>query len=1411
MDERLENIFLQNGAVGAELTNVRLHKRENRLEAAVLLTKPLAAPAREKIRADMEQLMAGLQVELCFETSEEETADSTINIPDAERILSEWCDFDPFVRPALVSSIRELNGQTMTVRIPERLAGKFCTEADVRAFCEHMKATYGVSLSIDVLGDPNIAAPEYVSPEELIREEVKNASKNSAKGKVSVGSGGAILGNSIRMDKLMKQSELEETAGTVTIEGEIINLELRPTKAGGGIINAAITDLSGTTLIKLFFKKGEEKLYQKIEDVKNDGDYLVVHGPYRLDQFLGRMCVFPDAVTRVKKPRREDTAEDKRVELHLHTQMSSLDALVKPEDAVNTAARFGHKAVAITDHGVVQAFPAAVAAADKLKKNGKDIKVVLGVEGYLIPDCELIPFQSEYVAISCLFTKGVGRAHIFELAAVRFDADGIKEGFCTLVNPAVPVEPKLLKRASVTQEELADASTLKEALLELSEFCGNSVKVVFDAERMKLISTCADDAAITFSKQFVDAGMLVHYLRRDLKPINLPAAARAFCVDCVSEETLSAPERVKALAGIINAMQKELSGNNIAQIPLCDCDMPAHVKGRRSNYHIILLAKNHEGLMNLYRLVSYSHLEHLKKVPQIPKSLLNMHREGIIVGSACEAGEVFRTVLDGGDDEALEHTASFYDYLEIQPVGNNEFLLREGKVKDIEGLRDLNRRIVELGDKLKKPVVATGDVHFLNPEDAVFRAILMHAREFKDAEQQAPLYFKTTTDMLEEFSYLGEERAYEVVVKNPNAIADSCERMKPYLDEKRTYAPTFPGANDELTDMAMKCAHEIYGDELPDAVQKRLDKELKSIIGNGYASLYLMAQRLVKKSLDDGYLVGSRGSVGSSFVATMAGITEVNPLSPHYVCPNCRNSEFDVDREKYACGVDMPDKNCPKCGANYKKLGYDIPFEVFLGFKGDKTPDIDLNFSGEYQPVAHKFTEVMFGEGHAFRAGTISGLQDKTVYGYVKSYCDDNKIIASREEVDRLVKGCTGVKRTTGQHPGGIVIVPEEHDIMEFTPIQYPADNKEKNIITTHFDFHAMDDKLVKLDILGHDDPTALRMMQDLTGLDPKTISLDDQNVMRLFSSDEPLKVSLSALGCDVGSLAVPEFGTVFVREKILMMTRPTTMEELVRISGLSHGTDVWLGNAQELVAQGVGTLSEVICTRDDIMNYLMRCGLDPSMSFKIMESVRKGKGVSDEMESAMQSVNVPAWFIGSCKKIKYLFPRAHAAAYVMMAFRVAYFKVYYPLEFYVTYFTVRADAFDVAYAAGGADMVLKRIKDMRKNENDLEQKQKDLITILEVVYEMNLRGIELLDVDVYKSAAKEFKIENGAIRPPFLAVAGVGENAAEGIAKAQNGHPYASIEEFRIRTRANSAVIKNLLDAGCLADLPETNQLSLF
>ncbi|MBR0025973.1 MAG: PolC-type DNA polymerase III, partial [Clostridia bacterium] len=794
--------------------------------------------------------------------------------------------------------------------------------------------------------------------------------------------------------------------------------------------------------------------------------------------------------------------------------------------------------------------------------------------------------------------------------------------------------------------------------------------------------------------------------------------------------------------------------------------------------------------------------------PRIPRSLLSIHREGLILGSACEAGELFRAMVAGESEEHLLKIASWYDYLEIQPIGNNEFMVREGTAKDDEALRDYNRRIVAMGEKLGKPVAATGDVHFLDPKDARYRAILMNYKGFADAELQAPLYFKTTDEMLEEFSYLGEEKAKEVVIDVPNAIADMCDELKPYPDG--THAPKFENAENDLKNMTLKRAHEVYGEVLPDIVQKRLDKELNSIITNGFASLYLMAQRLVQKSLGDGYLVGSRGSVGSSLVATMAGITEVNALAPHYVCPNCKHSDFDVDRSKYACGVDMPDANCPVCGTKYRKDGYEIPFEVFLGFHGDKTPDIDLNFSGEYQPVAHQYCEVMFGEGHAFRAGTISGLQDKTVYGYVRLYCDQKGLSVTRSEMDRLVSGCCGVKRTTGQHPGGIVVVPKDREITDFTPVQRPADKEDANTITTHFDFHALDDRLVKLDILGHDDPTALKMLEDITGLNPRSIPLDDAETMKIYSSTEPLGISLEELGCDVGSLGIPEFGTNFVRG-MLRDTRPTTMEELVRIAGLSHGTDVWLNNAQLLVQSGDATLSEVICTRDDIMNYLIAHGGEPSISFKTMESVRKGRGLTEEMEAAMRAINIPEWFVDSCKKIKYMFPRAHAVAYVMMSFRIAYYKVHHPLAFYAVYYTVRADAFDVAKATGGAKKVLENIRAIEKMGKEASANDQSLLIILEVVYEMNMRGIELLPVDLYKSQATRFTIEGNAIRPPFSSVAGVGDNAAIAIAEECAKGPFLSVEEFQQRTRANSAVVTALREAGCFDGMAESNQVSLF
>ena len=1407
---------------GAELLGAKLYKKEKRLVAELYLTRLISARDAERIAAQLGTAVPECTVELHARDAAALMEHSALTAMLAES----WTHFSPLMRPVLRSAVWEREAQdSFAVRIPEKLYDAAKHYNGANHLTEFVRTLYGVELQIHLMPDASLAMPKPEQegeqpPADIAAEREparrpqkpasakKTASAHSGAKKAVIPKDAVLLGTPTGA-KIVPMRDVNEESGTVTVQGEILSMEVKLRKDESFIVSLYFSDKTWTLPLKLFLRKDEKNIVERIEACKKDGKWIVAHGSYKRDDFMSMHCLFPNWLYMTEPIRRMDKAEHKRVELHLHTKMSSMDGLVDPKEAIATAARWGHKAVAITDHGVVQAFPTVVSAADKLAKDGKDFKAILGVEGYLLPDCTLIPMEGDFCALGLTLGGGVRNDSVFEIAAVRYAPGGEERRFHTFVNPAVPLPQALASEMGVTEEEITAAPLFGEALQAFSEFASGAHIVFHGAEALLPLWKKAQELSLTFSSQSVNTEMLTHYLFRELKDTGLSAACAAAGVP---EAGNGASARAEAVRALLAALCVRMRERNVQRLPLTDFVPRERVKGQRSTFHIILLAKNHEGLKNMYRLVSYAHLEHLKGVPRIPRSLLQMHREGLIIGSACEAGELFHAVLADEPHEKLVEIAKEYDYLEIQPIGNNAFLVRNETVKDEEGLRDLNRKIVALGDELGIPVVATGDVHFLNPEDAIYRAILMSARDFKDAEQQAPLYFKTTEEMLEEFSYLGEEKAFEVVVTNPNAIADSCDRLKAFLSEKGTYAPTFEGANEELRGMAEKRAHEIYGDPLPEVVQARLEKELNSIIGNGYATLYLLAQRLVHKSNSDGYLVGSRGSVGSSFVATMAGITEVNPLQPHYVCPNCKHSDFDVDRTKYACGVDMPDANCPVCGTKYKKLGYEIPFEVFLGFKGDKTPDIDLNFSGEYQPVAHKYVEEMFGEGHAFRAGTISGLKEKTIYGYIKGYCEQQGVSFNKGETDRLVAGCVGVKRTTGQHPGGIVIVPQENDIIEFSPVQYPADKKEKNTITTHFDFHAMDDRLVKLDILGHDDPTVLRMLEDITGIDPKTIPLDDPDTMEIFRSLNSLGISLDELGCDVGCLAIPEFGTSFVRGMI-MKTRPTKMEELVRISGLSHGENLWLGNAQDLIAAGTATLPQVPCTRDDIMNYLILRGGDPSLSFKTMESVRKGRGVSPEMEAAMRAIDTPEWYIDACKKIKYMFPRAHAAAYVMMAFRVAYFKVHLPLAFYSVYYTVRADAFDIAAAAGGAERVLKNIKALRQKEKDktIETKEEDLLVILEVVYEMNLRGIELLPVDLMKSKAKRFVIEGNAIRPPFSSIAGVGENAAIGIEEAQTGGVFCSVEDFRVRTKANSAVINAMRAQGCFEGLPETNQLTLF
>lgn len=1211
--------------------------------------------------------------------------------------------------------------------------------------------------------------------------------------------------------KVLTPSEVKSGKQLIHVKGRAISHECREPKAFGNNLGKYrvrfnLVDGNGSVWCNVSFDDAfdAKQLDAWLGVTMKKGLDLLVSGRARRYK-ESDIYLSSNTVKAVSRTLRMDASEEKRVELHLHTRMSAKDALTNMTEAFNTAKRWGHKAIAVTDHGVVQAFPEAYKA-----QGATGVKAIFGVEGYLVPDTVPMKMGGECVVFD-IETTGLKAesCEIIEIGAVKY-RDGVEiDSFHSFIDDGVVIPPRITELTGITTETLVGAPRSREVLTRFHAFTRGCLLVAHNAAfDVGFIRLHGERFSLDFDNPYADTLMLSRYLVHD-EVINhkLDTLCEYFNIDMGSHHR--AVDDARSCASIFFILTDMLKAAGETELPVVTPKLSAPmVKGKRAPvYHVIILVRTQKGMRDLYKIISFSHLDHFHTKPQIPRSMLSVFRKELIIGSACCAGELYKAILNGASDTESESIASFYDFLEIQPIINNSFLVREGAVKDDDALRDVNRRIFELGHKLGKPVAATGDVHFLEPEDAIFRKILLYKEGYSDAEYQPTLYLKTTAEMLEEFSYLGEAAAHEVIIDVPNAIADSCDTLKAFPDG--THAPKIPNAEQELSDRSYKKAHEIYGDPLPDVVKARLERELSSIIGNGFASLYLMAQRLVQKSLSDGYIVGSRGSVGSSFVATMAGISEVNALAPHYNCPNCHFTDFDVDRTLYQTGPDMPDRDCPNCGTKLRKMGFDIPFEVFLGFNGDKTPDIDLNFSGEYQPVAHKYVEEMFGRGHAFRAGTISGIADKKAFEYVLSYGDAVHMQLSSSEVERLKIGVTNVKLTTGQHPGGIVIVPKEDEIYDYTPVQHPADRVGGDTITTHFDFHALDDRLVKLDILGHDDPTALRMLEDLTGVSPHDVPIGDPETLSLFSSAEQLGIDLSALdGCTVGTIGVPEFGTGFVRQ-VLEMTRPKTMEELVRIAGLTHGTDVWLNNAEPLVRNGTAKLSEVICARDDIMNYLISKGMEPSLSFKIMEKVRKGKGITAEWEQAMADCAVPSWFVGSCKKIKYLFPRGHAVAYVMMAFSVAYFKRHYPAEFYAVYYTVRADAFDITQAEGGPERILQNI--IKLSGPEATAKDKDVVTILEVVYEMNLRGIELLPVDIYKSEALRFTVENGAIRPPFNAVPGLGGNAALSIAEKRGGGRFSSIEDFAKVTGANTGVISALEASGCFLDLPKKNQISLF
>lgn len=1233
-----------------------------------------------------------------------------------------------------------------------------------------------------------------------------------------------ILGNSMNIsDPLVKITDLNAESGNVCIDGEILGMEDKETKTGKVILSINIYDGTSTMTCKAFLPgKNAKNIVKRLGKTKA----VKLAGRAQMDAFSNELTIMANTIvesTPLPKTTREDKAEVKRVELHMHTKMSAMDAMTSATDLIKRAMSWGMKSIAITDHGVVQAFPEAY---HLLGRDNPDMKVIYGVEAYLVPDKEKsvknprgqVLNDATYCVLD-LETTGISitTEKITEVGIMKVKNGEVIDEFEIFVNPEKPIPQRVVEVTNITDEMVKDAETIDKVFPKILEFVGDSIIVAHNASfDVGFLKHNAKLLGYEFNNTYIDTLPLAKDLFPDLKKYKLGKIADSLGIEVdVAHRALA---DVDTTVKVFNVMLKKLKDkgiNTVDEIDSATKDPEAQKEEfkKQRSYHAIILAKNYVGLRNLYKLVSISHLNYFYKNPRILKSIYKKYSEGLILGSACEAGELYQAIELGKSDEEIENIARDYDYLEIQPIGNNEFLVRNGVVPDREYLKDINRKIVELGEKLGKLVVATCDVHFMDPQDEIYRRILEAGQGYKDADEQAPLYLRTTEEMLKEFEYLGEEKAYEVVVTNTNKVSDMCDRIDPISPEK--CPPHIPGCEEDIKNIAYKKAHELYGDPLPEIVQTRLDKELNSIISNGYSVMYIIAQRLVWKSNEDGYIVGSRGSVGSSLVAFMTGITEVNSLQPHYRCPKCKYSEFD--NYGVGNGFDLPDKDCPKCGTKMAKDGMDIPFETFLGFNGDKEPDIDLNFSGEYQAKAHKYTEVIFGKGTTFKAGTVGTVAEQTAFGYVKKYYEERNIPINKAEIARISVGCQGIKRTTGQHPGGIIVVPKGREIYEFTPVQHPADDPNSDIITTHFDYHSIDGNLLKLDILGHDDPTVIRMLQDITGVAPTDVPLDDKETMSIFSSTKALGVTPEQIHSEVGTYGIPEYGTKFARG-MLLDTHPTTFDELIRISGLSHGTDVWLGNAQSLIEQGIVTLQQAICCRDDIMIYLMKKGLPPDKSFKIMEAVRKGKVAKgkepkwkDEYIPLMLEHDVPEWYIKSCEKIKYMFPKAHAAAYVTNAFRIAWFKVHIPLAYYAAFFTIRAKAFDAEVMINGKEKVKNKMKEIEMMGNNATPKDKDMYDDLELVLEMYERGLRFLPIDLYKSHATKFQVEGDSLRPPLNSIAGLGNVAAEGIMKARQEEKFMSIDDLKIRSKVGDSVTELLRQFGCLEGMSQSNQLSLF
>ena len=1338
---------------------------------------------------------------------------------------------DSLSRAALAGAGWRWEGNTLHIQL--RANGKKALEACVPGVCRSLGERFAAQAQVEIHCGENLEGAQLYAAMEQMRQNMMESIPQPGGGKTpekpqsqpqQTQHSQTIYGKPFQ-GKPIPMSEVDLNQGFVIVEGKVFHVEHKELKKNNAwVINFDMTDYTGSVRVNRYMDNNEAK---PILEAIREGSVIQVKGKPTENRYDNEMVLKPFGIMPGSMPKRQDTAtEGKRVELHLHTTMSNMDALTNTAEAVKQAAAWGHRAIAITDHGCVQSFPDAMKAASKAKVAGTDenIKILYGCEGYYVNDVDDrvvvhgsgdMEFDGEYVAFD-LETTGLSsqKDEIIEIGAVRMQGGKELERFQTFVNPRRRLEQKIVELTGITDAMLADAPSIETVLPEFLEFVGDRVLVAHNADfDTGFIREACRKQGLSYGFTSVDTLILSQNLLPHLNKFKLDVVSNALSLPDFNHHR--AGDDAVTCGLIFHKLTDKLRELELSRLQeINPAMMGLRSQSRLDNRHarhIILFAKNQVGLRNLYHLISDANLKYFKRVPRIPKSELLRYREGLIIGSACEAGELFQAILDNKCEDEVKRLAEFYDFLEVQPLANNAFMLAKGIVQTEEELREFNRKIVRLGQALGKPVVATGDVHFLNPEDEIFRHILLATKGFEDCDRSNPLYFRTTDDMLREFSYLGEEKAREIVITNPNLIADMCETLRPV--PHNLFAPKIENSVEDLKSLVYGKMHRLYGENPPELITKRVETELHDIISCHYDVIYMSAQKLVQNSLEHGYLVGSRGSVGSSIVAYMSGITEVNSFPPHYRCPNpdCKYTTFEVPKG-CACGADLPDAVCPKCGATFEKDGFNIPFETFLGFGGDKVPDIDLNFSGEYQSRAHAYCVEMFGKSHVFRAGTVGTVAEKTAFGYVKKYLSERGKHVGKAEEMRLATGCVGVRRTTGQHPGGLVVIPQENEIWDFCPVQHPADDPNSDQITTHFEYHSMEENLLKLDMLGHDDPTMIRMMEDVTGVDAKTIPLDDKDTMSIFTTSRVLGYEDDPILGPTGAVAIPEFNTHFTRG-MLMDTLPTRFDTLVRLSGFSHGTDVWLGNAKDLILSKTATVDSTIGCRDDIMTYLISCGMPEKRSFKIMEAVRKGRGLPEGAEEEMREAGVPEWYIGSCKKIKYLFPKAHAVAYVMMAFRIAWFKVHHPLAFYAAYFYRRSQkgGFDAVLMTGGMEAVKANIQAINDNEESTD-KDEDLLTTLEVVYEYYLRGFDFLPIDLYESHAIKFLIKDGKILPPFVAISGLGESAAWDLMRGREGKKFLSIEEVAAACpKVSKTHMQMLKQAGAFGDLPDTSQVSLF